>query len=128
MEWRRRWEAVPSMAIPKDVLILYDNQFRQKFGAKAPIGGKEAAIAKWLVSQYSQEQVGDWLKVFFDSPDPFIRQSGYSLGVFKACLPKVIAAASRQQPVVKGHVCTACKMNAVEKFGNYCETCREARL
>jgi hypothetical protein len=114
--------------IPRDVLILYDTQFRAKFGAKAPIGGKEAAIAKWLVSQYSQEQVGDWLKVFFDSPDPFIRQSGYSLGVFKACLPKVIAAASRQQPVKQGHVCTACKVNTVEKFGNYCETCRGQRL
>jgi hypothetical protein len=118
-----------SKVIPRDVLILYDTQFRAKFGVGAPIsGGKDGAIAKWLISQYSPEQVGQWLKVFFDSPDPFIRQSGYSLGVFRACLPKVIAAASRQQPVVQGHVCTACKMNAVEKFGNYCETCREARL
>jgi hypothetical protein len=115
--------------LPRDVLTLYDTGFRHKFGVKAPITmGKDAAIAKWLLSQYSLEQIGQWFDGFFASRDPFIINSGYSMGVFKACLPKIIVSAVRQAPAVQRYICCACKVKSVDKLGNYCDGCREQRL
>lgn len=77
----------------KALLSAYDSAYRRKFGVPAPIvGAKDAALAKRLLARYSSDQLAGWVERFFELPDPFIMQSGYTFGVFASCLGKVIAA------------------------------------
>ena len=80
---------------PKALLTAYDQTYQRQFGVPAPIvGAKDAKLAKTLLSRYTLAQLETWLDMFFRVPDPFIRQSGYTFGVFHACLGKVIAAST----------------------------------
>ena len=84
----------------KALLSAYDDLYLQHLGVRALIGKKDAALAKRLLTRYSLQQLQSWLPQFFESADPFIRQSGYTFGVFSACLGKVIAASrNHRQPL-----------------------------
>lgn len=85
----------------KALLSRYDEGYQRKFGVRAPIiPGKDAAKAKHLLALYSFDQLVGWVDQFFQSPDPFIRQSGYTFGVFASCLGKVIAMSKPAKPPV----------------------------
>ena len=86
----------------KALLTRYDEGYQRKFGVRAPIvPGKDAAKAKHLLALYSFENLYEWLgDPFFESRDPFIRQSGYTFGVFASCLGKVIAMSKPAKPPV----------------------------
>ena len=84
------------------LLTYYDDAFTQKFGARYPISrAKDTALAKQLLALYTLEQLTEWIDSFFALEDAFIEQSGYSFGVFKSCLGKVIAAQIQQQDPLK---------------------------
>lgn len=71
----------------------YDRLFRLKFGFPAPIvRGKDHKLAKQLLERYELRQLVDWLVRFFEIDDAFVRQSGYTFGVFVACLGKIITS------------------------------------
>jgi hypothetical protein len=75
----------------KSLLTYFDAAFEQKVGVRYPISpAKDTAIAKRLLGLYTADQLQGWIDAFFDTDDPFIQQSGYSFGVFSACLSKVI--------------------------------------
>jgi hypothetical protein len=83
---------------PRALLTLYDESYLHAFGARAPlVGGKDGKLAAGLCKRYSDAQLERWLQAFFDSPDPFIRRSGYSFGVFVVCVGKFIVADQRNQ-------------------------------
>ena len=74
------------------LLSHYDGAFETKFGARYPgFTGKDAALAKQLLAIYTLEQLTAWVDQFFALEDEWIAQSGYSFGVFKSQLGKVIA-------------------------------------
>lgn len=83
----------------RNLLTFYDQQYQHHIGDKAPINGaKDAAIFKKLMDTYSEDALRTYIADFFDCPDPFIRQSGYTVGVFKACLGKVIQFSRKKKP------------------------------
>lgn len=76
----------------KALLTYYDAAFRQTFGFAYPISpSKDAALAKQLLALYPLEQLTAWVDAFFALEDEWIQNSGYSFGVFRSQLGKVIA-------------------------------------
>jgi hypothetical protein len=82
----------------KALLTHYDAAFRKRFNEKYPVTAKDAALAKRLLGIYELEQLTEWVDKFFELDDAWIKQTGYSFGVFSACLPKVIARSVPKEP------------------------------
>jgi hypothetical protein len=81
----------------KALLSHYDEAYRLHFGARYPVTATDAALAKRLLGLYSGEQLQKWIDLFFDTDDPWIKNTGYSFGVFSACLSQVIVASTNQR-------------------------------
>jgi hypothetical protein len=86
----------PSQA---NVLIrFWCDEYERHAGAKYPFaGGKDGKTIKDLRAIYSDDDLRTYMAAFFEIEDDFIQNSGYSLGVFRGCLPKVIAFVKRGQ-------------------------------
>lgn len=64
--------------------------FKGKFGTKYHVtGSKEGAIIKRLLSTDSYEELLKLAERFFDSDDTFIKQAGYTIGVFSTQINKL---------------------------------------
>lgn len=85
--------------VKKNTLIdFYHDLFLEKFGVKPSINGaKDGAIFKKLLGTYSDEQLRELLKKFFASEDKFIKDSGYTVGVFKSVLNKLLIDGKQNQ-------------------------------
>lgn len=84
------------------VLRAYDDGYRVRFNVPAPIsGGKDARLAKQLLAKYELERLLAWLRLFFTTRDTFIENSGYTFGVFAACIGKLIATEARIQKLTR---------------------------
>jgi hypothetical protein len=69
----------------------YDQAFEEKFGTRAPVvRGKDHKLAKQLLDRYELDRLREWVWRFFLMEDAFIKQSGYTFGVFASCIGKVI--------------------------------------
>lgn len=78
-------------------------QYQEHVGTRYPFnGGKDAKILKELREIYSDEDLQIFMVAFFEIEDGFIEDSGYGLGVFRGCLPKVIQFVQRQQQPASG--------------------------
>lgn len=82
----------------REVLIRYGQCFRQHHGDwPAPINWpKDMKLAKSLLESYTPQQLTKLVEHFFEIDDAFIQQSGYTFGVFKACIGKVLVSYQRQ--------------------------------
>ena len=82
----------PTKIVPRDLLAVYDAEFRRRFHTAAPIvGKKDAPLAARLLRMYSFDELSSWVRLYFDVPDKFIQQGGFTFGIFSACIAKVIA-------------------------------------
>jgi hypothetical protein len=80
----------------RDLLNFFAAEYFRKFQLAAPITWKkDSALAARLLAQYSPEQLHRFVRCYFEVPDHFIRQSGYTFGVFSACIGKVMLYATR---------------------------------
>lgn len=97
----------------KELATFFDVQYQAHVGAHYPFNnGKDAKLLKELRAVYSDEDIKMYMSAFFEMDDDFIQNSGYGLGVFRGCLPKVIQSVKRsQRPDIRGHS-PACKTNA----------------
>jgi len=76
---------------------LYVELFEEKFHQRPVLNfGKEGAILKDLVKALGEDVVRDILRRFFESTDPFVVKSGYSIGVFRVTANRLLAESSRQ--------------------------------
>ena len=76
----------------KKFIDHYHDKFLDRFNEKPMIdGGKDGKIIKTLLGTYDLEILKEFLDRFFDSTDPFILQGGYTIGVFKSQINKLIA-------------------------------------
>lgn len=84
--------------LPRLMLTRFDQEFQKKFnGESAPIvWAKDTAIMKRLVDQRGVEKVEELIVAFFESEDPFIANSGYTVGAFQSQIGKLIV--SRNSP------------------------------
>jgi hypothetical protein len=88
--------------VSRALLSIFDALYTNKVGARYPVnGGKDGKLLKDLRAIYSDEDIARYMQAFFDIEDPFIEQSGYSIGCFRGCLPKVIAWANRKPRMVE---------------------------
>jgi hypothetical protein len=82
----------------RELLAYWDGLYQANVGARYPFsGGKEAKLVKDLREMFSDEDIRTYMAAFFEVPDAFIEQSGYSFSAFRGCLPKVIAFAKGRQ-------------------------------
>ena len=76
----------------KVLIDYYHDGFVKKFGEKPVISGaKDGNMFKKLLESYPEEKIKAWIDAFFVSQDPFILQSGYTLGVFYSQINKFLA-------------------------------------
>lgn len=76
----------------KAFLTHYDELFFALIGEHPVISkGRDAGIAKRTISDVGEPRARMLLAAFFESSDPFIRNSGYGLNVFAGQLNKLIA-------------------------------------
>lgn len=87
-------EAGQPKAPTRALLTLFDACHVERFGTKAAIdGGKDAAI----LAKLWRERAGDavsieaLIRAFFDTDDPWVRSRGYTVGVFKSQIGKLLA-------------------------------------
>lgn len=81
----------------KELATFYDVRYQAHVGTRYPFnGGKDAKILKELREIYSDDDLHIYMVAFFEIEDGFIEDSGYGLGVFRGCLPKVIQYVRRQ--------------------------------
>lgn len=79
-----------------ELVRFWCDRYKEHVGFPYPFaGGKDGATIKQLRTLYSDDQLRTFIAAFFEMEDEFISNSGYSLGVFRGCLPKVIAFVSR---------------------------------
>jgi hypothetical protein len=78
------------------LFITYAHEsFQKKFNEKIHIdGGKDGAMVKKLLNTYSIDKLKTLWDAFISSDDPFIKQAGCSIGVFKTQVNKLIAVVS----------------------------------
>jgi len=82
----------------KVFIDYYHDQFLSKFEEKPIIdGGKDGAIIGKLLKTHSLERLKELINAFFNSKDPFIQQSGYTIGVFKTQINKLLTENKRSQ-------------------------------
>lgn len=75
----------------KAFINYYHDRFLSLFGEKPVIdGGKDGMIVKRLLGTYGFERLKGLLDAFFESQDPFIQKSGYTIGVFKTQINKLL--------------------------------------
>lgn len=81
----------------KDFISFWFESFREKFGAPYVVnGGKEGALVKRLLAVHSLERLRDMAVLFFKSADPFIQNSGYTIGAFSHQINKLATMAMRK--------------------------------
>lgn len=76
----------------KELLSHFDALYQARWNFKYLFSGKDAKLMKDLLGIYQPEDIKRFMSAFFESHDDFIASSGFSLSVFRACLPKVIAS------------------------------------
>jgi hypothetical protein len=81
----------------KDFISFWFGSFKEKFGAPYMVNGaKEGALVKRLLVVHSLEKLRDMAVLFFKSDDPFIQNSGYTIGAFSAQINKLATLAVRK--------------------------------
>lgn len=85
----------------KSLLSHFDALYQARWGFKYLFSGKDAKLMKDLLAVYAPEDIKLFMSAFFESHDEFIQNSGFSLSVFRACLPKVIASLQQSKPRVR---------------------------
>jgi len=82
--------------ISPDVKIFIDyafETFKNKTGEKMLIDGKkDGTLVKKLLETYNLEKLKEFWDMFMQIDDPFIRQAGRSIGVFKTQINKLISS------------------------------------
>lgn len=80
----------------KALLSEFDRLHVERVGKPAHItGAKDAALVAKICTRYGEDETRRLMRAFFDSPDPFIRDGGYTVGVFWSQVGKLLAATAR---------------------------------
>lgn len=93
---KERSPSVPKSERARTLIDDYHDGFVARFGEKPHIqGGKDGRILKELAEKHGAHRVRELLALFFRTDDPWICNSGYSLGVFAHCFNSLQIAQKR---------------------------------
>jgi hypothetical protein len=74
------------------LLRHFDALHTDLLGERAVIrGGKDAKLLAGLCETHSPERIKELMELFFQMPDAFVQENGYSVGMFISQVPKLIA-------------------------------------
>lgn len=77
----------------KTFILEWTEIWSQKFGKPyTPNWGKEGKLVKEMLKIHSLQELRELRQEFFRSDDSFVKNSDYSIGIFKTQLNKLIAA------------------------------------
>lgn len=83
----------------RELLKLFDECHQNRFDTPAEInGGKDAALMAGVWRKRGTEETERLIRAFFASRDSWLMQSGFSVGVFKSQIPKLLTAAGKLKP------------------------------
>ncbi len=86
----------------KTFIDWYSDRFLSIFSERPVIsGGKDGVTVKGLLNAYGLERLKELAEAFFNSDDEFISKAGYSLGIFKTQINKLLSGGQRED-VPKG--------------------------
>lgn len=90
----------------RELMTFWDGLYAEHVGARYPFNaGRDSKWVKEWRAVYSDEDIRTFMAAFFDMDDDFIANSGFSLGVFRGCFPKVIQHVKRKPKAdIRGHV------------------------
>jgi hypothetical protein len=72
-------------------LDFWCQTFKERFGEFYTVnGGKEGRLVKSLLENYSFDRLKELAETFFHSEDSFIQTAGYTIGVFRSQIIKLI--------------------------------------
>lgn len=81
----------PNPAV-KEFIDLWVQTFKEKFGEGYVVnGGKDGALVKKMLAIHSLDKLKEFCRAFYGSDDPFIKDSGYTIGAFYSQLNKLVA-------------------------------------
>jgi hypothetical protein len=84
---------------PKDLLLLYASEYKQRFGRQYPIvWGKDSKQAKRLLDLYSAEDLRRMIPLYVHSfQDAWHVRAGKSFGTFVLALPALVALLASEE-------------------------------
>lgn len=90
----------------RELLTFWDRLYTEHVGARYPFNaGRDTKWVKEWRAVYSDDDLRTFMAAFFEIDDDFIENSGYGLGVFRGCLPKVIQYVKRKPKAdIRGHL------------------------
>lgn len=87
-----------SPAPTRQLLALFDELHQARFDSKAEINGaKDGAILAGLCRKRGAEETERLIREFFELRDPWVLERGFSVGVFKTQIPKLLARKPKRQ-------------------------------
>lgn len=96
---KERDQLLPA-APTRELLTLFDELHQQRFESKAEINGaKDAQILAALCRKRGAEEVERLIRAFFELRDPWVLERGFSVGIFKTQIPKLLAKKPRRDAV-----------------------------
>ncbi len=79
------------------LLAHFDRRYRDLTGFKYPVSRpKDPALLAQVYRDYPDHAV-ELIDLFFETDDPFHEKAGWSVGVFRSQLPKLLMLLSQQQ-------------------------------
>lgn len=86
----------------KELLAYFDACHVDLVGERAVFSGaKDAKIVAELFHSHGADRVKELMRKFFELDSEFVQQAGYSVGVFRSQLPKLMAMNRR---LVRPHI------------------------
>jgi hypothetical protein len=84
---------------PKDLLLLYASEYKQRFGRQYPIvWGKDSKQAKRLLDLYSEQDLRRMIPQYVHSyRDQFHERAGKPFGLFIAAVPALVASLASEE-------------------------------
>jgi len=74
----------------KTLILYFADLYKQKLDKSYLINwGKESAIMRWLLVTLTPDEIQSLMTKFFSSADPFIKQAGFTIGVFKSMVNRL---------------------------------------
>lgn len=71
------------------IVQYFDAAFKEKTGKKYHWTGKDFKLIKLLLDDITIDELLGYCKTFFEVEDDFVKQAGFSVGVFHGCINKL---------------------------------------
>jgi hypothetical protein len=83
-------EAKEKSNSPLSLIAVYSGLFTRHLRVRSNIGDNDGKRLEQLARTHGEARVRELLDWFFRTRDPFVRQSGYTVGVFCSCFNKLL--------------------------------------